>query len=207
MGERYTVYGGAKHFFIGCTMRLLILLFLLTGCAATAQLSYDLELTLNGESIPFEVDAPASLEGGTILLGDNQESVVVTFNGGSLELNVADWNTFDYAHVLATQFQRTDEDTYSVSATVRHNDTGWDNYADAFEVKGENVKNGERILLHPHENEQPFTRSQSGVVATGEVYIEAKDNVEGLGGSTIHIDLGYFEELEQISIAYSLTKK
>ena len=73
----------------------------------------------------------------------------------------------------------------------RHNDTGWNNYADAFEVKGETVSNGLRVLTHPHETEQPFTRSQSDVIAQGLVWVEAKDNVEGLGGSKIHLDLSH----------------
>ena len=184
-------------------MRLLLFFLLLTGCA-TAQSGYELKLTLNGERISLSVDAPATLEGSTITTADGQESVTVRFEGGSLELNLADWDTFDYAHVLAAEFTRTGEDTYTVSATVRHNDTGWDNYADAFEVKGNNVENGERVLLHPHENEQPFTRSQSGVVATGLVYVEAKDNVEGIGGSVIYLDLDTFAELETLNLSYDL---
>lgn len=188
-------------------MRLLLLLFLLTSCAVAAQSGYDLELTINGENITFAVDEPAILEGSTITPADGQGTVTVTFGGGSLALNLADWDSFDYAHVLATRFRRTDENTYTVSATVRHNDMGWDNYADAFEVKGDNVENGERILAHPHDNEQPFTRSQSGVVATGLVFVEAKDNVEGLGGSTIHLDLNAFLEHEEISLTYTLTAK
>lgn len=186
-------------------MRLLLLLSLLTGCASLAQDGHTLELTLNGESAAFSVDEPATLDGTTITPAEGQERVTVNFEGGSLELNLTDWGTFDYAHVLATEFRRTGEDTYTVSATVRHNDTGWDNYADAFEVKGDNVENGERVLLHPHENEQPFTRSQSGVVATGLVYVEARDNVEGLGGSTIYLDLAAFSERDSVEVAYSVS--
>lgn len=184
-----------------------MLFLLLTGCASAglAQDGYDLELTLNGESVAVSVNEPATLDGNTITPAEGQEAVTVTFEGGSLELNLADWNTFDYAHVLATDFQRTGENTYTVSATVRHNDTGWNNYANAFEVKGDNVENGERVLLHPHENEQPFTRSQSGVVATGLVYVEAKDNVEGLGGSLIYLDLASFPEADGISVEYTVS--
>jgi hypothetical protein len=140
---------------------------------------YTLELFVNNESVPFTLES-GSLEG---------DSAVVTFEGGRLELNLADWNTFNLAHVLATTFEKTAENTYTVSATVRHNDTGWENYADAFEVKGDNVQNGLRVLAHPHETEQPFTRSQSGVVASGVVWIEAKDNVEGIPGGKIYLDL------------------
>jgi hypothetical protein len=39
--------------------------------------------------------------------------------------------------------------------------------------------------LHPHENEQPFTRSLSGVAitpGTAEVTVRAHDSVDGYGG-------------------------
>jgi hypothetical protein len=157
---------------------------------------YGLELFLNGESIPYQV------EGGAL----DSSKATITFEGGKLELNLADWGTFAYTHVLATTFERTGENTYNVSTTVRHNDTGWDNYADAFEVKGDNVQNGLRVLAHPHEAEQPFTRSQSGVIATGLVWVEAKDNVEGLGGSKIYVDLAHpnFANQDDIEINYEL---
>lgn len=51
---------------------------------------------------------------------------------------------------------------YSLSATLEHGDTGWDHYADAFEARLDDGTVLEtRILLHPHVNEQPFTRSSS----------------------------------------------
>jgi hypothetical protein len=49
-----------------------------------------------------------------------------------------------------------------------------------------------RLLLHPHENEQPFTRSQSGLVIPEEVStvtVRAHDIVDGWGGQTITLDL------------------
>ncbi len=167
---------------------------------------YSLELFLNNKSIPFQVES-GSLQ---------SPSATIMFEGGKLELNLADWHTFDFAHVLAIIFEETAKDTYTVSATVRHNDTGWGNYADAFEVKGDpvqnntvqnnTVKNGLRVLAHPHETEQPFTRSQSGVVATDLVWVEATDNIEGLGGSKIYLDLAHpdFANLDTIEISYTL---
>jgi hypothetical protein len=173
---------------------------LLSLSAAVFAQEHSLELFLNGESIPFEI------EGGT--LEGSSNSTTITFEGGKLELNLADWYTFNYAHIFATTFEKTADNTYTVSATVRHNDTGWDNYADAFEVKGDpdTVENGLRVLAHPHETEQPFTRSQSSVTASGLVWVEAKDNVEGLGGSKIYLDLAHpkFAKLNVIEISYEL---
>ncbi|MBV7296486.1 hypothetical protein [Enterovibrio paralichthyis] len=77
-------------------------------------------------------------------------------------------------------------DTWQFSATVQHADEGWDHYADAWRVvSAEGDVLGTRVLLHPHVNEQPFTRSLSGVVipdGVEVVFIEAKDNVHGWGG-------------------------
>ena len=67
--------------------------------------------------------------------------------------------------------------------TILHADTGWDDYADGWEViDADGTPLGTRPLAHPHVNEQPFTRSQSGIVipeGTTEVFIRVRDNVQG----------------------------
>jgi len=66
-------------------------------------------------------------------------------------------------------------------------------YADAWRVVGpDGTVFGVRELTHDHQNEQPFTRSLSGVeiphgVAT--VTIEGRDQLNGWGGATLTIDL------------------
>lgn len=74
---------------------------------------------------------------------------------------------------------------WTFSVTVRHPDTGWEHYADGWKVFAEDgTELGYRELLHPHENEQPFTRSLSGVTlpdGTERVLIRAHDNVHGWG--------------------------
>ena len=73
--------------------------------------------------------------------------------------------------------------TWSFSVTIAHGDTGWDHYADAWRVvtpEGEVL--GTRTLHHPHVEEQPFTRSLSGVSIPREVTvvtIEARDSAHG----------------------------
>lgn len=77
---------------------------------------------------------------------------------------------------------------FVVTATVRSADTGWDRYADAWEVRtmdGEVV--GTRILAHPHVDEQPFTRSLVGVQipeTSTSVEVAARDSVVGFCGAT-----------------------
>ena len=96
------------------------------------------------------------------------------------------------ADVVAAGAQR-QGDTWTFSATVRHGDTGWDHYADAWRVVGpDGTVYGTRELLHPHVNEQPFTRSLSGVAipaGVASVTVEARDSVHGWGGATAEVTL------------------
>ena len=84
-------------------------------------------------------------------------------------------------------------DAWHVSTTLRHGDTGWDHYADAWRVVDEaGTVLGTRELLHPHEQEQPFTRSLSGVAIpakTRVVYVEGRDKVHGWSQQRIRVDL------------------
>jgi hypothetical protein len=67
--------------------------------------------------------------------------------------------------------------------TLSHPDTGWEHYADGWRVETpEGEVLGVRELLHPHVNEQPFTRSLSGVVVPEglkTVHIRARCNLDG----------------------------
>ena len=83
--------------------------------------------------------------------------------------------------------------TCTFRVSVRHDDTGWEHYADHWVVLDPDGKElGRRVLLHPHETEQPFTRSLGGVrVAEGinQVTIKAHDNVHEYGGEALVLDL------------------
>lgn len=80
---------------------------------------------------------------------------------------------------------RADGATFHFDVTVRHPDTGWDHYADGWSVLApDGTELGHRKLLHPHETEQPFTRSLSGVTVPAgltTVIIRVHDNVHGWG--------------------------
>lgn len=76
-------------------------------------------------------------------------------------------------------------DICSFDVTVLHEDSGWDHYVDKWDILDEN-KNiiATRILYHPHEHEQPFTRGldQVKIPANSSVfYIRAHDKVHGYG--------------------------
>lgn len=77
--------------------------------------------------------------------------------------------------------------------TIAHADTGWDDYADGWRVElADGTIIGNRPLAHPHVEEQPFTRSTSGVEipeGTTQVFIRARTNVEGWAEGTTPYDL------------------
>lgn len=80
------------------------------------------------------------------------------------------------------------------SVTLSHPDTGWDHYADGWEVLDADGNSlGIRKLLHPHVTEQPFTRSLSGVVVpegAAVVYVRARCNVDGWSDALFEVRLG-----------------
>jgi hypothetical protein len=84
-------------------------------------------------------------------------------------------------------------DTWRFDVTVSHPETGWDDYADGWRVLDmDGNELGMRVLHHPHENEQPFTRSLSGVAipeGTPQVQVQARTNVDGWAEKTFVVTL------------------
>ena len=84
-------------------------------------------------------------------------------------------------------------DDWTFSVTLRHADTGWDDYADGWRVVTEDgTELGLRVLYHPHVTEQPFTRSLGGVTVpdgVDAVYIEARTNTDGWGKARLAVSL------------------
>lgn len=83
-------------------------------------------------------------------------------------------------------------DGWRVSVTIRHADTGWDDYADGWRVIADGEVVGTRVLAHPHVEEQPFTRSMSGIAipeGAETVEVEASTNVTGWGGERVPLSL------------------
>lgn len=111
----------------------------------------------------------------------------------SEEVFQADDN-LDFAQVVDVKAVQSSVGSWTFSVSIRHNDEGWNHYADEWIVV--NPENGEvlgsRILAHPHENEQPFTRSLSGVsIPEGvkEVEIWAKCTLHSYNGKRVRVDL------------------
>ncbi len=104
------------------------------------------------------------------------------------------------ADVLYVRAAQANDGSWTFHVTVRHPDTSWEDYADGWDVvteKGEVLKRSSddpftRLLLHPHENEQPFTRNQGGIVVpegVSRLTVRAHDIVDGFGGVEVMVDL------------------
>jgi hypothetical protein len=104
------------------------------------------------------------------------------------------------ADVIDAKAKKNSDGTYRFDVTIRSKDTGWNYYADAFEVLDATNKVpgspgkvlGQRILLHPHEDEQPFTRELDSVkIPSGlrEVTIRARMKPGGYLGDTFKLKL------------------
>ena len=95
--------------------------------------------------------------------------------------------------IVHTRFRHSGGGNWSVDVTLRHADSGWDHYADAWRVAaGDGTVLGTRTLYHPHETEQPFTRNLGGVAipaAMPTVYVEAHDKVHGWSPQRVQVNL------------------
>lgn len=72
---------------------------------------------------------------------------------------------------------------FTFDVTISHRDTGWANYADAWRIvdlKGNQL--GLRNLAHPHEHEQPFTRSLSNVAIPEDIDVIGIQTRDTIGG-------------------------
>lgn len=95
--------------------------------------------------------------------------------------------------ILSADFQRNSGKLWSANVTLKHDDMGWDHYADGWRVvDGEGKVLGNRVLFHPHVKEQPFTRGLSNIeIPDGvtKVFVEAHDKVHGWSRQELEIDL------------------
>jgi len=102
------------------------------------------------------------------------------------------------ADVIAVDVKHKEDNKYTFSVTVLHEDKGWDHFADKWDVvTPDGTVLGTRILLHPHVNEQPFTRSLSSIKIPKniqKVIVRAHCSIHAYGGKTITIDWSHRNE-------------
>ncbi|WP_372988711.1 hypothetical protein [Sulfitobacter sp.] len=88
----------------------------------------------------------------------------------------------DYATINSVRAIQKDG-LWSFTVTISHKDTGWEHFSDAWRIVDQSGKQiAIRELIHPHVDEQPLTRSLSGIDLPDdltEVGIQVRDTVGG----------------------------
>ncbi|WP_347310869.1 hypothetical protein [Defluviimonas sp. SAOS-178_SWC] len=108
-------------------------------------------------------------------------------------LFIATGPAFAEAPVVVSAEARPGASGWTFAVTLRHPDTGWDHYASGWEVLApDGTRLGYRELTHPHVDEQPFTRSLSGVnipAGIDYVLIRPRCTLDGWVASPTRLDL------------------
>lgn len=98
-----------------------------------------------------------------------------------------------YPDVVGVEAVHDGDGSWTFNVTLSSPYDSPERYADAWRVVGpDGTVYGERLLLHDHAAEQPFTRSQSGVEIPDDVTtvtVEGRDQVSGWGGATMDVTL------------------
>ncbi len=156
---------------------------MLAGCAPAGK--QEVEST----SIPVEKTQPITSQESANVIAETEKSEMELENDPAAN-----------ADVLFVRAVQADNGSWTFHVTISHPDTGWEDYADGWDVitqEGLILKRNTsdpftRLLLHPHENEQPFTRSQNNIIVPGgitTVIVRAHDIVDGFGGKEVIVNL------------------
>lgn len=101
--------------------------------------------------------------------------------------------SLEFAQVTDVLTTQKADGSWCFGVSVRHDDQGWEHYADGwqvFDLDGKPISF--RLLAHPHVNEQPFTRSQCNIdipAGVSQVIVRAKCNKHGYGGKPFVVNL------------------
>jgi hypothetical protein len=98
-----------------------------------------------------------------------------------------------YPDVTAAKVRASGTARFDFDVTISSPYDTPERYADAFRVVGKDGHvYGERVLLHDHADEQPFTRDLYGVTIPSGVrtiVVQARDKKYGYGGKTVELAL------------------
>ncbi|GAC1655093.1 MAG: hypothetical protein NVS4B8_30260 [Herpetosiphon sp.] len=96
-----------------------------------------------------------------------------------------------FPDILAATLTRSGAGTYELAVTIASSYDTAQRYADGWRVLGPDRQLlGEHSLTHDHATEQPFTRTQSGLMlppTITTITIEGRDKSNGYGGKTVTI--------------------
>jgi hypothetical protein len=169
--------------------------WLATACLASPEPGASTAETTPDQAIsePTELSQPAA----TVTEAATVTKAATVTPGATIMSPTASAANADVEFVRAKEAA---DGTWTFEVTVRHPDTGWEDYADGWDVvtlQGVVLKRRPddpftRLLLHPHESEQPFTRNQAGLAipeGVTQVIVRAHDIVDGFGGQEVTVDL------------------
>ena len=98
-----------------------------------------------------------------------------------------------YPDVIAAKVRASGTARFDFDVTISSPYDTPERYADAFRIVGKDGHvYGERVLLHDHADEQPFTRDLYGVTIPSGVrtiVVQARDKKHGYGGKTVEVAL------------------
>jgi len=178
-GDLHGAVGGeVRHRFL---LSVVIILVCLAGCRPASPAPEATE--------PARVETP-TLAPATVTAPRRTDTPVPTPPATVTPTPLADVTC---ANVLFVRASEAASGSWSFDVTVQHKDTGWEHYADAWDVlspAGEVLAT--RVLAHPHVDEQPFTRSLSGVELPADVmvvHLRAHDLVHGYCGKEVIVNL------------------
>ena len=138
---------------------------------------------------------------GTVLHRLRRTATHVALLAACLMLPAARFAAASPVEVVMAQFEKVHGEKlhgeraqggWRVSVTLRHGDTGWDHYANVWVVETlDGNELGRRVLFHPLEDEQPFTRSQRIAIPAHviRVRVRAGDNLSGIDSNSVVVDL------------------
>lgn len=134
--------------------------------------------------------------------GDDQEGEDVAGPGSADDADAGGTDPDDgsqdvtgelFPDVIGATAERGADGLWTFSATLSSPYDTPKRYADAWRVLGPDGEvYGIRELAHDHANEQPFTRSQSGIEIPEDVTVvtvEGRDQISGWGGATVEVEL------------------
>ena len=136
------------------------------------------------------VAEPTSTTISTIETGSDADGTTTTMSGGSTADEASDGLFPEVVGVVARQAA---DGTWTFDVTLSSPYDTPERYADAWRIEApDGTVLGIRELAHDHQNEQPFTRSTSGVEILGEirtVVVRGRDQVNGWSSDAISFEL------------------
>lgn len=116
--------------------------------------------------------------------------------GAATFITIASWSPARAgdADVLGVVTRQKSPGVYDFDVTIRSKDTGWERFADRIEAVGmDGTIYGTRLLEHPHDAEQPFTRDLYNVRVPGvvnSVIVRVHFKPTGYDGVSMAVTLG-----------------